>query len=450
MFRKRQATCSQELSDRNMSIEQDRILTSREKRANRIALFEIEGYIVASIRANIPGNRKNTNHASMLVKYYSCCFGADALETRFYKSHDGPYALKLFLDIDPMKLKKDAMELEDATPLGRLVDIDIHVSGRQLSRGYSRRCLLCDRPAHECIRLGRHDIHEIWARIDRIVDQWLNKKIANIIDKAIIGELDLEPKFGLVTENDPGSHKDMDHSLMVKAKDSLAPFFMKIFRMGYEADKLDGLFDKIRKVGIDAETRMFASTNNINAYKGLIFSLGIILAATGYALGHTFHFSEVFVYVRKMSRGITAELDSGTDTFGKQAYQKYNFKGARGEAESGFPSIRKALKHYQRSKNRSLYRLLVDLIIDSEDTVFLKRSGSLENYLEYKRVFREFSDYSDAGLKTLTDYCVERGLSFGGSADLLVCTLFLCEIKRVFFASARKKKRQSASVGTWY
>ena len=35
----------------------------------------------------------------------------------------------------------------------------------------------------------------------------------------------------------------------------------------------------------------------------------------------------------------TQELENGNDTYGKYAFQKYKFRGARYEAEQGFPSV---------------------------------------------------------------------------------------------------------------
>lgn len=70
--------------------------------------------------------------------------------------------------------KRAAIAIEDADPIGRLLDIDVYDStGRSVSR-YDlslppRRCLICDRPAHECARSRRHSLLELQRQIAKLL-----------------------------------------------------------------------------------------------------------------------------------------------------------------------------------------------------------------------------------------------------------------------------------------
>ncbi len=67
---------------------------------------------------------------------------------------------------DAQRAKLIGIALENLHAAARLLDIDIYLSpGRPLSRRQlelnERPCLLCPRPARECIRLDRHDLREL-------------------------------------------------------------------------------------------------------------------------------------------------------------------------------------------------------------------------------------------------------------------------------------------------
>lgn len=76
-------------------------------------------------------------------------------------------------------VKRLTVEIEEASPLGRLFDMDVlavkdgalaGVSRRDI--GYGRRkCLLCGGDAKVCARSQKHDMRELLAEIDRILDE---------------------------------------------------------------------------------------------------------------------------------------------------------------------------------------------------------------------------------------------------------------------------------------
>ena len=78
------------------------------------------------------------------------------------------------VDASPEETKLHACAIEDTHPWGRLMDMDVIVDGpRPLSRSAiglpERRCLLCDRPARECMRARTHTLAELQARIDSLL-----------------------------------------------------------------------------------------------------------------------------------------------------------------------------------------------------------------------------------------------------------------------------------------
>ena len=81
-------------------------------------------------------------------------------------------------------VKRACCRIEDEDPMGRLMDIDViePVDGTvaPLSRerlGMTpRHCLLCDKPARECMRAHTHSPAEIFKKIDEIVGFAYNLK----------------------------------------------------------------------------------------------------------------------------------------------------------------------------------------------------------------------------------------------------------------------------------
>ena len=76
-----------------------------------------------------------------------------------------------------LDVKKACCEIENEHPYGRLMDLDVlervgetvvPVSRERVGE-QPRRCLLCDRPARECMRAHTHTFGEIVQTIDKIL-----------------------------------------------------------------------------------------------------------------------------------------------------------------------------------------------------------------------------------------------------------------------------------------
>ena len=88
------------------------------------------------------------------------------------------------VDMPALEVKRLCCSIEDEHPLGRLMDIDVvchfdrsgEISLKPLSREdiglAARHCLLCDKPARECMRAHRHSPEEIQDTIDRMVQDY--------------------------------------------------------------------------------------------------------------------------------------------------------------------------------------------------------------------------------------------------------------------------------------
>ncbi|MHA0913499.1 citrate lyase holo-[acyl-carrier protein] synthase [Kosakonia cowanii] len=78
------------------------------------------------------------------------------------------------------EIKAQCIELEQTHPLGRLWDFDIfcpqngQVGRHSLDRS-TRRCLVCDEPAHSCARSRRHPLDEVVNRVEGLINGWFTR-----------------------------------------------------------------------------------------------------------------------------------------------------------------------------------------------------------------------------------------------------------------------------------
>ena len=130
-----------------------------------------------------------------------------------------------------------------------------------------------------------------------------------------------------------------------------------------------------------------------------------------------------------MTYEITNELEKGTETFGKIAYQKYQIKGARHQAQDGCNIINEVVNKFKLDDDKSKTEALCYLINNIDDTVLLKRCNDIKYYYEVKDKFKNIS-YTN--INELNEYCINNNLSFGGSADLLIVSIFIKNINKIF------------------
>jgi holo-ACP synthase CitX len=417
------------------------ILAAREEKQQIIAHLKSPGKTIVTMKANIPGVDKRVKEAYVLLGLLVPKLPFAAIESiQTMDGADGPSVFFLVKDVDAVIIKNQAAYFEDSQVLGRMIDLDVFgEDGHSLSRGTLRKCYLCEKPAFVCAKEKNHSLDQLQSFLIKNVETELQSVIRKWIDFAILEELELDPKFGLVTPFSRGSHPDMDFDLMVRAKDSIIPFFERMFLEGYHAKVLSPLFPTIREIGKKAETRMLETTGGINAYKGLIFSLGLIVATSGYVLGNHLPMTHIFDSIREMTTGLMKELEISSGSFGASAFQRFGLGGARKEAYQGFPSIQKVLPMVTNSSKVAKTMALIQLIGLCEDTVLLKRAKTLEKYQLAKEKMAQISIYDEQRIQEVSTWCTEEGLSFGGAADLLIVTLFLHRLSSNFMFWDSKK-----------
>ena len=400
------------------------ILTNREEKNLYLKKY-LNDYFVITLKCNIPGSNKNLSIAYLLINYFDKILNNYGyIKNDVLDGPDGPMYIYLVSKDTQNDLKETMVKIEEL-PLGRFIDIDVYCNLKSENRKNLRKCYICNDDAFICIRQRKHTLDELLEYMNKETLIHFSKYIKQICDESIMTELNIHPKFGLVTPFTNGSHKDMDYELMIKAKESILDAFVQMFYIGYQNHDLNIIFNNIRKIGIDAEENMLRTTKGINAYKGLIFALGLVVTAVGFKLSHYNDEINIFEFIKKMTYGLTNELKSGLDTYGKIAYQKYRISGARGEAEAGFPNVQNLIS-YSKTESSKL-NWLIYLISNVDDTVLLKRCGSLESYNNVKELFKK----QNLDINKLDQYCQKNNLSFGGAADLLIVTIFILKFNEI-------------------
>lgn len=272
--------------------------------------------------------------------------------------------------------------------------------------------------------------------------------IREIALKSILYEVAATPKPGLVDRNNSGAHRDMDFFSFLASSAALSNVFAECALEGISFTSSDfrKLLDRIRPIGIAAEKNMYRATEGINTHKGLIFSLGIVSAAAGNIYSETknkkIDAEDVCERVKKITEGVTKREFKDLEkkeklTYGEMLYRTYGIKGIRGEAESGFetvrrvslPILRKLIKEERNILNDILVQVLLHLMTEVEDSNVLGRHGF--KTLDYVRdCARKALDiggmYTEKGreyVKKMDRDFIEKNISPGGSADLLAVTL---------------------------
>ena len=268
--------------------------------------------------------------------------------------------------------------------------------------------------------------------------------------RAMLYEIAVHPKPGLVGPCDAGAHGDMTRFTFIDSAAALAPWMALFARAGFRHGAADpgSLLPRIRRIGLRAERAMFRATGGVNTHKGLLFSFGLICAAAGLRAARNEPLSPegVAALASRIVEGVVRrELESLRDappdrplTAGERLYLRHGVTGIRGEAERGFPTVvnralpflRNAAREGRSPGDAGADTLLV-IMQHSDDTNVLHRSGT--DGLRLMRgaaadILAAGGTCSEQGRGLTTAAMrlfVERNISPGGSADLLAVAFFL-------------------------
>ncbi|HTO67520.1 MAG TPA: triphosphoribosyl-dephospho-CoA synthase CitG [Bradyrhizobium sp.] len=271
--------------------------------------------------------------------------------------------------------------------------------------------------------------------------------IAEYADQALLAELMLTPKPGLVDRRNCGAHRDMDIHTFLASASAIAPWWPRFVEIGHVSADFDAcaLLPLVRPAGMQCEQAMLRVTKGVNTHKGAIFSLGLLcvvagrLLAQGIALTRERLCSEVAgICVGLVDRELNGRLEA--KTAGERVFRRYGFSGARGEAVSGYATVRTAaLPVYDRlrgdgvGEDAALLEVLLHLLAVNDDTNLASRGGlaGLDYVRTYARkLLQAGGTLAPHGVEKMTafdDALIARHLSPGGTADLLGVTWFLAQ-----------------------
>lgn len=358
------------------------------------------------------------------------------------------------LPIDARVLKLACIELEDSSSIARLWDLDvIDPTGQLLNRtalGFSpRACLCCTDNAKECARSRKHAIEQIVSQMQqRATEDFFAQQIAEKVSQALLQEVYLTPKPGLVDKRNSGAHRDMNVKTFEKSVWALRSFWASFVSKGIATAKLKEwqILAEIRPLGMAAEKAMLEATGGVNTHKGAIFAFGLVCTALGRlyvknnnAPDHSIMPAQIFDLVSKFAKGLTAELQNYPEnlplTHGVRLYREYGLTGARGEAEKGLRTVADCLAQFSDKEYVDLHHILLWLMAHNDDTNVVHRGG-IEGLTFVKQqavyILRYVTNKSAliAALEALDDKCIQRNISCGGSADLLALTIFFLSFGR--------------------
>lgn len=430
----------------------DPILEAREKRAETINNWSdmYKGYTILVLKLNVVGEVKNINRMQFILSFFHhqllTMFTHRITEYQYNKSNDGHYYIYAIKENGRL-IKERTIVLEDHNILGRLVDMDVYDHGaisRTDMECELRTCLICDDYAHICARSKRHSKEEILSKMNTMIDDFLINHISSETIKAIYQELDLYPKFGLVSSHDPGCHKDMTYETFIKSIFALKPFIKDYVKEGLNEEHNP---IRLQEIGLKAEKAMFDSTDGTNTHKGLIFLLGVFLDALVKTI--LAYESETYLQkeIQKTTNDIVADyyqtiIHKESKSHGDLIYGHYGLKGVRGEALKGLPLIFDIPSFDEIHGECRLHEYMIHLMAELDDTTIVHKT----NYQTLIEVQKDMKSIIQSGgycqnidtMHRLSDEYKARNISPGGSADLLVIKLIYEDVK--LFLNDEKKE----------
>jgi len=254
---------------------------------------------------------------------------------------------------------------------------------------------------------------------------------------ALHDELALEPKPGLVSFADSGSHHDMDARTLLRSLFALRHGYLSLAALGAAAAD----FAALQAAGVAAEARMLAATGGVNTHRGALFTLGLLCAAAGARLaqGRRLQARELQQEIQaRWGAALAVHAAQSRDSNGARAAQSLGLRGAAAEAALGFPmlfattapALQAALSRGLDARRARLQALFETLAL-LDDTTLAHRGGgrglrwaqaAARGWLQAGGAARH--DALDHA-RTLHREFVARRLSPGGSADLLAAACFL-------------------------
>ena len=427
----------------------NQILEARERRAHRQrALIAQYGLPLVSFSMNIAGPVKNTPlifrgfqlGRRMLLEQLRLL----GIDVPYEEQSDVATGCESLLMVQgkPETVKQVTCSIEEHASLGRLYDMDvIGTDGVKLEREEPRRCLICGKPARECARSRSHSVEDLQSATRLLLESALTEEdartAAHLAVQALLYEVCVTPKPGLVDRANNGSHRDMDIYTFMASASSLWPYFASCVKIGIQTGDRHApeTLSALRWYGIRAECDMRRVTHGVNTHKGAIYSMGLLCGALG-RLGREKWADPAAVLseIAAMTRGsVEKELNGITpetaQTAGQRIYALYRIAGVRGEAEKGFPSVLEyglpvleAGLAQGKTADEAGTAALLALLAHTADTNMIARGGNAGRAEAEKQILAVLNECPFPSMETvekLDRVFISKNLSPGGSADLL-------------------------------
>ena len=269
----------------------------------------------------------------------------------------------------------------------------------------------------------------------------LAERLADLAVDALIDEADLSPKPALVDRRGNGAHTDLHLGLMHASALSLWPAFKEMAEAAIEFGDVGlPLREAVGRIGREGEQAMLTTTGGVNTHRGAIWALGLLVAAAALE-PHANVGGSITLRAARLAL-LDDRYAPRPLSHGAQVAQRYGARGAREEAQLGFPSvIQRALPQLKRSRalghgeqNARLDALLA-IMTRLADTCVLYRAGETglqTMQLGAQAVLDAGGSASLAGrrrLHELDQQLIALNASPGGAADLLAACLFIDRIE---------------------
>jgi triphosphoribosyl-dephospho-CoA synthase len=260
----------------------------------------------------------------------------------------------------------------------------------------------------------------------------LAERLADMAVDALIDEADLSPKPALVDRRGNGAHHDLHLGLMHASALSLWPMFKEMAEAAIEWGEVGvPLREALGRIGREGEQAMLVTTNGVNTHRGAIWALGLLTAAAA--------LEPLAVTLNAARLALLNDCYAPQPmSHGAQVAQRYGARGAREEAQLGFPSVvQRGLPqlHKSRQQNAGEQNARLDALLaimtELADTCVLYRAGP-EGISTMQRGARAVLDAGGSAtlagrrqLHELDQHLLALNASPGGAADLLAACLFI-------------------------
>ncbi|MFC3941984.1 triphosphoribosyl-dephospho-CoA synthase [Pseudomonas gingeri NCPPB 3146 = LMG 5327] len=270
----------------------------------------------------------------------------------------------------------------------------------------------------------------------------LAERLADFAVEALIDEADLSPKPALVDRRGNGAHSDLHLGLMHASALSLWPMFREMADAAAASGTVDlPLREALGRIGREGEQAMLQTTGGVNTHRGAIWALGLLVAAAALE-PRVVTANALTLRAARLALLEDRHAPNGS-SHGSQVAQRYGARGAREEAQLGFPAVtRLGLPQLKRSRlaghgeqNARLDALLA-IMTSLADTCVLYRAGvpGLQAMQQGARAVLEAGGSASlAGRRSLHELdqqLLAMNASPGGAADLLAACLLIDRLEQ--------------------